>query len=525
MRAALPGSATLSTLQVRLIVALTAAAALVQTLGASFNYILDDMLRGLGSSASQSDIARQMPTVGALLVTFVAGALGQRLGSRRVILACCGLYALGSCFVALAPTMPMATTGLLLANIGKAALLVVALASLSSSVQKPDGRATAFAAFSAAIPFAYLFVPLVAAVIVESAGWRWVTVVWIVAGLVALILVRLLVPADGARHEGTGEMVTPALAGLVLAMAVESITQLSQEGVTAWLLLTLGLCAAAALTLVLALRRIGSPTLDLTPLRDGGLVLLLVVLVLTLFANLFFYMTMALQYVYRLSPVEVALAMAPAQLCAVLGATASGRLVRRWGITRAGSALMAVVAFTLWASALLQIGTALWLAVLNVSLYAAAAAGAGVAVTNAVMDSAPPGRDAAASAFRGAAASMGTAIGVAGMTSIVILASSASLHEQSVRAGIDPSESTEVARSIASGATSEDTSSLYAVPVAEVSEIDAIRRQAYLEGFKAHGVVGGTVTFAATAMFVVVRRRQASQDVDRVGDDQRTEGK
>src|SRR5690606_28399010 len=118
-----------------------------------------------------------------------------------------------------------------------------------------------------------------------------------------------------------------------------------------------------------------------------------------------------------------------------------------------------------------------------------------------------------------------TAIGVAGMTSIVILASSASLHEQSVRAGIDPSESTEVARSIASGATSEDTSSLYAVPVAEVSEIDAIRRQAYLEGFKAHGVVGGTVTFAATAMFVVVRRRQASQDVDRVGDDQRTEGK
>ena len=85
--------------QVRLVLAMTAAAALVQTLGASFNYILDDMLRALGSSASQSDISRQMPTVGALLVTFVAGTVGQRLGSRRVILTCCGLYALGTALV------------------------------------------------------------------------------------------------------------------------------------------------------------------------------------------------------------------------------------------------------------------------------------------------------------------------------------------------------------------------------------------------------------------------------------------
>jgi MFS family permease len=180
VRAALPGSATLSTLQVRLIVALTAAAALVQTLGASFNYILDDMLRGLGSSASQSDIARQMPTVGALLVTFVAGALGQRLGSRRVILACCGLYALGSCFVA-RRTLDAHGHDRSAAGQHRQGRAAGGGTGVSQCVgtKTSDGRATAFAAFSAAIPFAYLFVPLVAAVIVESAGWRWVTVVWI----------------------------------------------------------------------------------------------------------------------------------------------------------------------------------------------------------------------------------------------------------------------------------------------------------------------------------------------------------
>ncbi|TXH33509.1 MAG: MFS transporter [Actinobacteria bacterium] len=522
MRLALPGSATLGGTQRRLLLAMTAAAVMVQTLGASFNYILDDMLRGLGSSASQSDFARQMPTVGALLVIFISGALGQRLGSKRVILACCGFYALGSALVAVAPSMPMATSGLLLANIGKAALLVVALASLSATVRDSDGRATAFAVFSAAIPFAYLFVPFVAAVIVESAGWRWVTAVWVAAGVMAMVLVWALVPADTAASQPTGEMLTPALAGLVLALAVESITQLSQRGPTTAFLLLLAACAGAIVALVLAMRRIPNPTLDLAPLRRGNLVLLLVVLVLTLFANLFFYMTMALQYVYRLSPVDVALAMAPAQLCAVIGATASGRLVRRWGITTAGSVLMGLVAATLICSAALRLDSPLWLAVLIVSVYAAAAAGGGVAVTNAVMDTAPPGKEGAASAFRGAAAGLGTAIGVAGMTSIVIVASSASLHNQSVKAGIDPSQSTQIARDMAQGATSEDASSLYAVPVAEVTEIDDFRRRAYLHGFKAHGLVGGVVTLAAGVMFFAVRRRQErrSQDVDGVGDDQ-----
>lgn len=488
---------------------------MLHTLGASFNYILDDMLRSLGSSASQSDIVRQMPTIGAFLVVFVAGALGERLGARRVLLACCALYVIGSGCVSVAQSMPLATTGLLLANIGKSALFVVALAALSSRIRGKGGRASGFAAFSTAVPFSYLFVPLVAGVIVESMGWRWVSVVWIGGGVVAFVMVWLLVAPDEQRAQTTGEMVTPALAGLVLALAVESITLLSQQGLSVQLAVAVGLGAGAVVALVVTLRRTRAPSMNLAPLRDGGLVLLLVVLILTLFANLFFYMTMALQYVYRLSPVEVALAMAPAQLSAVLGAMWSGRLVRRWGITRSGSVLMVVVAAALFVSATLRIASPLWFAIVIVSIYAAAAAGSGVAVTNAVMDRAPEGGDGAASAFRSAAANLGTAIGVAGMTGIVMLGSSMSLNHQSVRAGIEPSTSAEVARSMAAGASSEDASSLYAVPVADVTEIDDFRRQAYLVGFRAHGVVGGAVTVAAAVVFFAIRRRQERESDSR----------
>ena len=118
--------------------------------GASFNYILNDMLRDLNATDVQSEIARQMGSVGALLVIFIAGAMGQRLGSRRVLLACSAIYAIGCAVVAVSHSMSVAATGLLLANVGKSALLVVALAAISASVHGRDGRATAFAVFSTA---------------------------------------------------------------------------------------------------------------------------------------------------------------------------------------------------------------------------------------------------------------------------------------------------------------------------------------------------------------------------------------
>ena len=52
------------------------------TLTASFNYVLNYMLADLDATDSQSDMIRQIPSIAALLVIFVAGAIGDRLGAR-----------------------------------------------------------------------------------------------------------------------------------------------------------------------------------------------------------------------------------------------------------------------------------------------------------------------------------------------------------------------------------------------------------------------------------------------------------
>ena len=182
--------------------------------------------------------------------------------------------------------------------------------------------------------------------------------------------------------------------------------------------------------------------------------------------------------------------------------------MQRKGVAFAGASLLVVVGLALAASALIQLSTPVWVCVAVVSVYGAAAVGSGVALTNAIMDLAEPGEEGSASAFRGAASNLGNAIGVAAMTGIVFFAASTSLYDQSVAAGIDPSTATEVADAMKDGATSEDTASLYSVPVAEVDQIDDMTQAAYLEGLRAHGLAGGAVTLVAAALFYVVRRRQ-----------------
>ena len=98
-----------------------------------------------------------------------------------------------------------------------------------------------------------------------------------------------------AKPDSTGELLTPALAGLVLASLVQVITVLPDSGLTTRLTVTIAIGFACLVALIVAMRRMSNPTLSLEPLRHGGLVLMLIVLILTLFANLWFtgHMTMA----------------------------------------------------------------------------------------------------------------------------------------------------------------------------------------------------------------------------------------
>ena len=238
------------------------------------------------------------------------------------------------------------------------------------------------------------------------------------------------------------------------------------------------------------------------------LVLLLIVLILTLLANLWFYMTLGLQYIYGLTSIQVALVMMPSQIVTIGGAALAGVLLQRRGITFTGTVLLAVTGLGLFASAFMELDTPIWVAMLIMCVYAGAAVGAGVALTNAIMNLAPAREAGSAASYRSAASNLGSAVGVALMTAVVFGAASASLQEQAAASGMDQATVTAVAKDMRGGATSEEASSQFAVPIDQVDQIDDMQRAAYMEGFQAQGWVGGIVTMVASLMFFIIRRRQ-----------------
>lgn len=481
----------------------------ILTLSASFNYMLNDMVSDLGATDEQSALMRQISSIGSLLVVFLAGILGERLGERRVLIASSALFAFGSFVVTVSPHIAIASVGLLLANVAKATIAVVGIAYVTVSIRDRAGRATAFSAVSSVQPMAYLVIPVLAGVLVSGLGWRLVSALWILGGAAAFLAARRLFPTDMKRERVRGEMLTPALAGLALAMLVQLFGTVRQEGVTGQFLVELAVAAGAILALIILYRRLPAPTLSLGPLRHGGLMLLLLVVVLMGFVNLYYYSTTLFQIVYGYSALGAAVLMAPAQVAGIVSAVVVRRILQRRGITFTGTLSLGLMALTLFLSTAVQFGSPVAFPVIVVALYGFASLGAVITMTNAVMDLSRKGDEGDTSSYRSAAGNIGIAVGITVMTFVTTTVGFASLNTQLDAAGLPPAQVSSAGWDLLYGADPQDVSDQYGISIDEVNAITEAEQVAYVDAYRAQGLVAGIITSLSAILFFVIRRRAA----------------
>ncbi len=494
----------------RLVLAACIAAACVASMSVSFNFLLEPMEDTFQPTDAEMSVLRQAPSIAALLMVFPAGALGTRLGAKRFMVASGLTFSAGCLLVAVAPVIEVATLGFLVANVGRTGMFIVGLGYMAAVVTSKDGRAAAFAFFYMVLPVVSIVMPVLAGVLSDGVGWRWVGVTCALLGLAGSGVVARFVPGTPPSG-GVGEMWTLALAGAILALAVYALDGVRGYGIlSSQVLIPLALAGLAAVVLAVLMRRMTKPSLDLTPLRHGGFSLLLIVLMLFGFANLWFYTTMALEYIYGLTILQAAIAMIPAQVTALAGAALAGRLIQRVGIPRAGLIFIVAVGLLLWASMLVGPGAPVWLPIVIVSAYAVAAVGAGVPLTNAIMNTAPPRSEGSASAFRGAATNLGNALSVALMTAIVAFTITTVISGQSSAEGIPVSatEATQVLQALDHGASVDTVAAQYSLPDSDVEGLSSIQQDALYAGFRVQGLVGGAVTLVLAVGFFVVTRRE-----------------
>lgn len=343
-----------------------------------------------------------------------AGALGDRVGRKGVLLSGLGVFAVGCAVSAVAPGVAVLLVGRVVMGFG-AALVMPATLSLLLQVTAPERKPQAIAVWTGATGAAGALGNLGGGLILQWLPWQGL---FLVVAPIALILAALVayVAPPGQRHATALDLAGAAmLAGTVLAV-LTAIIEGPTSGWTSPLVLGSLVAGLAVFTAFVARSlRVVDPLLDprmfaIPRLRSGTLGV--GVVFFGLFA-LFFVNAQYLQYAKGYSPLVTGVAILPLPIGMIAVSRRSTAVVRRWGartIVAVGMALVAAGLTALsfatsstpylpYAVALLAISTGMGLSVPSLS--------------TGIMTSLPPERAGMGSGLNSASREIGAALGIA----------------------------------------------------------------------------------------------------------------
>ncbi|SFF11738.1 drug resistance transporter, EmrB/QacA subfamily [Actinoplanes philippinensis] len=264
-----------------------------------------------------------------------AAVLGDRIGRRRVFVAGLFVFTAASLACALAGSAATLIAARAVQGGGAALLFGTALPLLGAAYPEPAQRARAVGVFGASYAAATAAGPLIGGVLVDGPGWRWIFLINVPIGLLAVagcLRLRESRPDRAPRNDWTGAAL---LSGGLLAL----LTALIRGNDDGWASgPILGLCTASAVLLVAFVgweRRTADPMLSLRLLvrpAFAGVALQSFATAATLVAATY-YLALHLQNVAGYSPLETGLRVLPLTATALVAAPVAAALLRRFGAT------------------------------------------------------------------------------------------------------------------------------------------------------------------------------------------------
>ena len=350
-----------------------------------------------------------------------AGALGDRRGAKTVFGAGIALFALASLACGVAPSTGALIAARAVQGLGAALAVPSSLALLQAAYPERAARRRAFGIWGGVAGIAAGAGPVVGGALVSGLGWRSVFFLNVPIGAAGLALAVRVLPAPPPRPHGVDPIGQAAgiaaLGGLALALI--------EAGRAGWAspVVAGGFAAfvVAGGAFVLVEGRVRAPMLPLGLFSSATFSAATVV---GLLINLGFYgdlfvMSLYLQTLRGFTPLLAGIALVPEAAMAIVGSTASGRVMARTGprlpmlcgLCVGGAGLLGLVAVGAHTS-------------YDVLVVPFMAAGLGMsftmpAATAAVMEAAPPERGGLASGTLNAARQVGGVIGVALLGSLV----------------------------------------------------------------------------------------------------------
>ncbi|MFE4017658.1 MFS transporter [Streptomyces sp. NPDC059101] len=353
-----------------------------------------------------------------LLITM--GALGDRIGRRRLLLGGAVLFGLASCLAAYAQTPGMLIAARALLGVGGATLMPSTLALIRNLFTDGRQRGKAIAIWSAATAGGIAVGPVLSGALLEHFWWGSVFLINAPAMALLLICGPLLLPEF--RNPAVGRFDLPGAALSLAAMlpAVYGIKEIARNGVAALPVAALVVGALAAAAFVGRQRTARHPMLDLELFRHRGFSGSVLMNLLAMFAvvGCAVFFTQYLQTVRGMSPLRAALWNVVPTLAIGGMAPLSAALARRLDravVIAAGFALAAVGFLSLsW----LEPSSPLWFPLVGSAIYASGLVAVMSLGNELAVGAAPPERAGSASAVLESGTELGGALGMAALGTI-----------------------------------------------------------------------------------------------------------
>jgi DHA2 family methylenomycin A resistance protein-like MFS transporter len=284
------------------------------------NVALQQISRSLGADVSYLQWVVDAYTIVFASLILTAGALGDRLGARRIFIAGFAAFIAGSCGCAVAPTLAVLIAARAAQGIGAAALVPCSLALLNHSFYEPNMRAKAVAIWAAGASVALAAGPVIGGMLVDGVSWRAIFVINLPIGATGIWLARRFAaesPRSRARGIDAGGQVAIVVALASLATAAIEAGRLGIAHPV--VMVAFGLFIAAATAFVLIEAQGSSPMLPLSVFRNAAFAAAMAVglLINIAYYGLIFLFSLFLQRAKGFSSLQTGLAFLP-MTCGVL---------------------------------------------------------------------------------------------------------------------------------------------------------------------------------------------------------------
>jgi MFS transporter, DHA2 family, methylenomycin A resistance protein len=373
------------------------------------------------ASGLQADIASlqwlvNAYTIGLAAFILTAGALGDRIGAKRVFIAGFALFTLASVACALAPNLGVLIAARGVQGVGAAVLVPNSLALLNHAYTQTAERGRAVGFWAAGASLALTAGPLAGGLLIHFSSWRAIFLVNLPIGLVGLCLTWRYTEETPPKRNRRLDLPGQAAAMLTLGLLAASIIEGGKVGWrSGFVEIASVLVVIFGAAFILQERRYEQPMLplELFSKRPFWLSVVVGLLVNTAFYGLIFVLSLYFQKQNGLSPLQTGLAFLP-MMAVVLPFNILGpRLSERFGAA-AVIALGAAIAAA-GAAALFIIGKQTPYPLLCVQLLALGG-GLGLLVpplTSMLLGSVDKARSGIASGVLNSARQTGSVIGVA----------------------------------------------------------------------------------------------------------------